>query len=188
MIMITPEIVAQFFPRAVHWVTEMEKAILELGQRLSTESRKDAGAIGIQRIDDVRLVILDTIPLPNDPGLKQLAEETKLITDRTAGMTFGHGIVLKNGSYDRRLIAHELVHVMQYERFGGIPAFLEKYVEEVAFPPGYPHGPLEREAERLAESVVRNPWATPVIQESQETNSGSRVHKKVIRAARTSKE
>ena len=28
------------------------------------------------------------------------------------GMTFGHGILLKNGAVDRRLVAHELVHVM----------------------------------------------------------------------------
>ena len=32
--MITPEIVEQYFPKAVQWVTEMEKAILESGHRL----------------------------------------------------------------------------------------------------------------------------------------------------------
>jgi hypothetical protein len=64
--------------------------------------------------------------------------------------------VLKKRPYDRRLIAHEPVHVMQYERFGGIEAFLKEYVKEVAFSPGYPNGPLEREANRVAESVIRN--------------------------------
>ena len=152
--MITPHIVAQYFPKAVQWATEMEKAILERGQRLPPQSRKDAEAIGIQRADDVRVVVMERIPLPNDPGLKQLAIETGLITDRTVGMTFGHGIVLRNGSYDRRLIAHELGHVMQYEKFGTIETFLREYVKEVAFPPGYPNGPLEREADRLAEIVV----------------------------------
>jgi hypothetical protein len=102
------------------------------------------------------MVARDSIPLPSDPGLKHLALETGLISDRTEGMTFGRGIVLKNGRYDRRLIAHELVHVMQYERFGGIEALLKEYVKEVAFPPGCPNGPLEREANRLAESVFRN--------------------------------
>jgi uncharacterized protein DUF4157 len=154
--MITPETVAQYFPKAVQWANEMEKDILERGQRLSPQSRKDAEGIGIQRIDDVRIAIVDRIPLPNDPGLKQLVLETGLITDETAGMTFGHGIVLKNGSYDRRLIAHELSHVMQYERFGGIEAFLKEYVKEVAFPPWYPNGPLEREAERAADCVIKS--------------------------------
>ena len=124
----------------------MEKAILEQGQRLLIETRRDAEEIGIQRVDDVRIVFLNSIPLPTDPGLKQLVVETELITDKTSGITFGHGIVLKNSAIGRRLIAHELVHVLQYERFGGIEAFLKEYVKEVAFPPGYPNGPLEREA------------------------------------------
>jgi hypothetical protein len=134
----------------------MERAILESGQPLLPQNRKDAETIGVQQSKDVRILVLDGIPLPNDPGLRQLAAETELITDRTAGMTFGHGIVLKKGSIDRRLIAHELVHVMQYERFGGMKAFLKEYVKEVAFPPGYPNGPLEREADQLAELVVQN--------------------------------
>jgi hypothetical protein len=140
--MITPEIVEQYFPKAVRWATEMEKAILESGHRLSPEHKKDAEVIGIHRVDDVRTVVLNSIPLPTDPGLEQLVVETELITYKTSGITFGHGIVLKNGAVGRRLIAHELVHVLQYERFGGIEAFLKEYVKEVAFPPGYPNGPL----------------------------------------------
>ena len=154
--MITPAVVEQYFPKTVQWAAEMERAILESGQPLLHQNGKDAEAIGVQRSKDVRILVLDGIPLPNDPGLRQLASETELITERTAGMTFGHGIVLKKGSIDRRLIAHELVHVMQYERFGGIEAFLKEYVKEVAFPPGYPNGPLEREADQLAELVVQN--------------------------------
>jgi hypothetical protein len=154
--MITPKIVEQYFPKAVRWVTEMEKAILESGHRLSPARRKDAEAIGVRQPDDVRIIALDNIPLPSDPGLSQLATETGLITIRTVGMTFGHGILLKNGAVDRRLV-HELVHVMQYERFGGIEAFLKEYVQEVVFDLGYPHGPLEQEAERLADGVIENP-------------------------------
>jgi hypothetical protein len=104
-----------------------------------------------------RVIALDNMPLPGDPGLSQLATETGLITDRTSGMSFGHGILLKNGAVDRRLVLHELVHVMQYERFGGIEAFLKEYVQEVAFDPGNPRGPLEQEAERLAGGVIKNP-------------------------------
>jgi hypothetical protein len=155
--MITPEAVAKYFPIVVQWVAEMEKVIIDRGQRLPPENRKDAEAIGIQRADDVRIFVLNSIPLPTDPGLKQLVEETELITDKTSGITFGHGIVLKNGAIDRRLVAHELVHVMQYEKFGGIEAFLKEYVKEVAFPPGYPHGPLEREAAQVADRVCQNP-------------------------------
>ena len=84
-------------------------------------------------------------------------QKTGLITDRTVGMIFRHGILLKNGAVDRRLVVHELAHVMQYERCGGIEAFLKEYVKEVVFDPGYPHGPLEKEAERLADGGIKNP-------------------------------
>jgi hypothetical protein len=172
--MIAPEIVARYFPIAVQWVTEMEKVVLDRGQRLTPENRRDAEAIGIQRIDDVRVVALDTIPLPNDPGLRHLAVETGMITDRTDGITFGHGIVLKKGHRDRRLMAHELVHVMQYEKFGGIEAFLKDYVKEVAFPPGYPNGPLEREANRLADRVRQNPLTVQSMEGSAYSSSSER--------------
>ena len=88
--MITPEIVEQYFPKAVRWATEMEKAILESGHRLSPEHKKDAEVIGIHRVDDVRTVVLNSIPLPTDPGLEQLVVETELITYKTSGITFGH--------------------------------------------------------------------------------------------------
>ena len=76
--MIAPEIVEQYFPKAVQWVTEMEKAILESGHRLAPAHRKDAEAIGVRQLDDVRIVALDDISLPSDPGLSQLATETGL--------------------------------------------------------------------------------------------------------------
>jgi hypothetical protein len=74
--------------------------------------------------------------------------------------------VLKKGLYDRRLIAHELTHVMQYERFGGTEAFLKEYVKEVAFPPGYPHGPLESEAAQMADRICQNPstWRRKIVE------------------------
>jgi predicted SprT family Zn-dependent metalloprotease len=54
-----------------------------------------------------------------------------------------------------RLIAHELVHVRQYERVGGIEPFLKEYVKEVVFPPEYPNGPLEQEAILLTAYITR---------------------------------
>ncbi len=99
------------------------------------------------------------IPLPDDPELRQLVLQSGLGSSR--GITFGHGIVLKPGAYDRHLIAHELAHVMQYERFGGIEPFLVAYIPEVVFPPYYPNGPLEQEAERLANTRVPQSGLTP---------------------------
>ena len=47
------------------------------------------------------------------------------------------------------MVVHELVHTLQYERFGGFRPFLEEYLFECITPPGYPFGPLEQEAKRI---------------------------------------
>jgi len=114
MLMITPEDVQRNIPKAMRWVTQSEQACMETGQQLSPQRKRDAQAIGVQQIGVVRIMLSNEIPLPDDPELRQLVLQSGLGSSR--GITFGHGIVLKPGAYDRHLIAHELAHVMQYER------------------------------------------------------------------------
>jgi hypothetical protein len=155
--MIPPEF-ERLVPDAVAWVKEMEKEILENGQVLSPARKKDAKEIGIDGVEDVRVVVRPNIPKPHHPELAALAHKTNLITERTGGMTFGHGIVLMTAyENDRSIIAHELVHVKQYEQFGGIEPFLRAYLPEVLLPPGYPHGPMEQQAAREALRVCSLP-------------------------------
>jgi hypothetical protein len=47
---------------------------------------------------------------------------------------------------------HELVHTAQYERLGGIVAFLRKYLSECATS-GYRAAPLEEEAIAVAQRI-----------------------------------
>ena len=68
-------------------------------------------------------------------------------------MTFGYGIALREDCRsEARLMMHELKHVAQYERLGGIGGFLRPYMRECVYP-GYPRGMLEREA-RDAETMI----------------------------------
>lgn len=151
-VIITPEDVKRMLPKAVDWVTRMEQACANIGQPLLPQNKQDAEMIGIRDLAAIRVMVLREMPVPEDVELRQFAEQ-KLITPITKGMTFGHGIVLKQDQYDRHLIAHELVHVLQYERFGGIEPFLVAYIPEVVFSPFYPYGPLELEAERVADTI-----------------------------------
>jgi hypothetical protein len=57
---------------------------------------------------------------------------------------------------DRRLFAHELAHVAQYERLGGFRGFLKQYLEE-CFNPDYPLGDLEQEAKQAEALVSTHP-------------------------------
>jgi hypothetical protein len=69
----------------------VEAAILLLGEPLPAEHKANAITIGINRADDVRLIVRSQIILPTDAELRHLATATGLINQGTVGMTFGHG-------------------------------------------------------------------------------------------------
>ncbi|HWA27090.1 MAG TPA: hypothetical protein VG734_15640 [Lacunisphaera sp.] len=89
---------------------------------------------------------MEFIPVPTHPVLAKANAMVSLVSPVTAGITFGHGIYIRDDLWGNRpLIVHELVHVGQYERFGSTRAFLRAYLDE-CLTIGYPNGPLEREA------------------------------------------
>ena len=59
------------------------------------------------------------------------------------GMALGRGIYLLPGN--RASLRHELVHVMQYQRAGGIGRFMHRYLVE-CMTAGYLESELETEA------------------------------------------
>ena len=142
-------LVAQFealLPLAAAWAAEQEQDILRNGVPLSENEIGDARAIGIQNLDRVRLLRVDTIPRPVQPQLKAACDAIDFLTPATRGLTLGHGIFIRSDCWrDRLLVVHELVHVAQYEKLGGILPFLRKYLYE-CLTVGYSASPLEQEA------------------------------------------
>jgi hypothetical protein len=150
-------IIAQFdrlLPLAANWVRKQEGRMLRIGAPLSDQEMNDARAIGVAEPERVRLLQLDCVPFPTDPMLRAAALAIQFLTPATRGLALRYGIFVRSDGWrDRALIAHELVHVMQYERFGGILPFLRQYLSEcVAI--GYPDGPLEQEAIRVVAALV----------------------------------
>ena len=120
---------------------------MENGEPLHPTSKADATLMGVADPDAVRIVIVDKIPQPEAyPVLMEAARTLKFLDESTAGLTLGSAILI-NRDYagHRRLIAHELVHVGQYERLGSIQGFLTAYLAEVASS-GYLNAPMEQEA------------------------------------------
>ena len=133
-------------PLAVKWAQAQEERILAEGFPLSVRQAFDAHLAGVKRPELVRLLKVDFMPVPEDMVLRKANELVGLISPVTAGITFGYGIYIRDDLWDDRgLVAHELVHVGQYERFGSIDLFLGAYLEE-CLTIGYPNGPLEQEA------------------------------------------
>jgi hypothetical protein len=142
-------LLAQFemlLPLAAAWTIEEEQKILRDGVSLSEKEIGDARAIGVQSPDRVRLLQTETIPRPSQPQLKAACNAIDFLTSATRGLTLGHGIFIRSDCWrDRLLVVHELVHVAQYERSGGILPFLRRYLFE-CLTVGYSASPLEREA------------------------------------------
>ena len=133
-------------PLASEWAERQEEHILARGTPLSDSELSDAGQIGVQQPERVRLLRVDSIPMPEHPALQVAAEITGLSTPHTAGQTLRHGIFIRSDCWgDRNLVVHELVHTAQYERLGGIEEFLRKYLYE-CITIGYPEAPMEQEA------------------------------------------
>lgn len=136
---------------AVVWVHWRQSHILRHGAALNPMQRELALGLGVVDVDRVRVMSSDVIATPLPRWMHVLAQRAARQSRHIAGMTLGHGIVIRADYLsDTRLLAHELVHVRQYERLGGIARFLRPYLRECVWP-GYPHGALEREA-RAAEA------------------------------------
>ncbi len=135
---------------ACDWAEGQQEHVLQNGTALSEQEMTDAGLAGVSCPEKVRLLEVDQIPWPDNPTLESIGRETGFITDDSEGLALGYGIFLRSGSgRARRLVAHELVHVAQCERLGGLEQFLRQYLSECAnF--GYPNAPMEEEAVETA--------------------------------------
>jgi hypothetical protein len=133
-------------PLAVQWAAEQEARILREGVSLSSHEVLDAQAVGVRQPEAVRVLPVQTIPRPENPILKAACDAVDFLTPATRGLTLQYGIFIRTDCWrNRGLMAHELVHVAQYEQLGGILPFLRKYLLECVTI-GYPEAPLEQEA------------------------------------------
>ncbi len=143
-------------PCAVWWVRRRESDILRVGEPLNTTQLALARAIGVIAPERVRVMTAVRVPMPLPDMARRMAEWLGLLSPNIAGITLGHGIVFRDDCCDDcQLLAHEFMHVAQYERYacdGGYAGFLRRYLRECVWS-GYPRGPLEVEA-RSAEAIA----------------------------------
>jgi len=150
--MITPEEFQRLIPLACRWAETQERLIAENGRPLNAAELDLARSIGILRPERIRVLTIEEVPAPEQIQLRIAARQVGLFGSSTAGMTLRYGIFIqKDSADDRRLLAHELGHVRQYERMGGFRAFMERYLFECMIM-GYPNTPMEQEADEIAAS------------------------------------
>ncbi len=147
-------LVPAIVPFAARWVRQQESKILQSGVALNPAQLDDARKAGVQHPEKIRLAFVESIPVPHGAMLGPLGRFAGLVSPHTAGITLGYGIyICADYRRDRGLIAHECVHVGQYERCGSIENFLRDYLRE-CLDPGYPWGPMEQEAIHRATALT----------------------------------
>lgn len=151
--MLSGTLLQTLLPLACAWAEEQEAIILRDGVALTPSQVADARRIGVARPERVRLRVVERIPMPENPALRDAAEQTGLLSPFTAGLTLRYGIFIRADHWgERRLVVHELAHTAQYERLGGFKPFLEIYLQE-CLTVGYPVGALEREAKGIENKI-----------------------------------
>ena len=136
----------KLLPGAIKWAEARAKKASEVGVPLTAEEQNIARAVGVMRPELVRIEIVgERLPMPDDPALQAAAIKAGLLGPGMVGLTLGHAIFICRGHKTRRLLAHELRHVYQYEQHGSIAAFLPVYLSQV-LEVGYEDAALERDA------------------------------------------
>ena len=133
-------------PLATAYAEEQEAKVLAEGVPLTEQQCSDAKLAGIQYPERVRLLKVPVIPIPTQPVLAKANEYVGMISPQAASLNYGYGVFIRQDLWaDRAIIVHELVHVAQSERLGGIGNFLKAYLKE-CLTVGHANSPLEREA------------------------------------------
>ena len=148
------EAVQRMAPLARDWAQKQEAFVLKLGARLSARQLADAERVGVKDAARVRVLPVDRMPLPENLELAEAARRAQIITEASAAVTIGHGIIIRADRWhDRELLLHQLVHVAQCERCGGLDAFVEVYLNDRSTCPEFTVGWLEDEARNLAREI-----------------------------------
>lgn len=130
-------------PATSRWAADQERRILNEGKPLGAEALAFARQLEIRNPEEIRVLEVRPIPLPAPRPLVKLAGRWGLPVFEPAGMALGRGIYLLDTH--SRILRHELVHVAQYQRLGGIGPFMRQYLTECLIH-GYLEAPLEVEA------------------------------------------
>jgi hypothetical protein len=138
----------------VKWAKAQEEFVLKHGNPLSARHVADARLAGVQDPARIRVLVVDRIPLPDDPQLAEASKRMGIITEDTRCMGFGYALIIRVDAWnDRELILHNLVHIAQCDRSGGLEEWCHEYLGDRMSCPKFTIGSLEEEARRFAREI-----------------------------------
>ena len=141
-------------PVAYQWAKAQEEFVLAHGSPLSPRHMVDAELAGVVDRGAVRVLVVDRIPLPENPELAKASRRIGIITEDTRCVGFGRALIIRADVWnDRELILHNLVHIAQSQRSGGLEEWVRQYLGDRTNCPNFTIGSLEEEARRIARDI-----------------------------------
>jgi len=125
------------------------RALVE-GRALDPREQEIARRVGVQNPQKVRVLTVPRMAPIADPELARL-----MPVQLAWGLTTGYGVTVTKAPVPDWLLAHELVHVAQFER-AGLPAMLRRELIETLVLPRTLI-PIEREAMAVGSRVAPAP-------------------------------
>lgn len=160
--MIDQETFERLSALAYQWAKTQEQFVLARGASLNPRHMADARLTGVRDCERVRVLVVDRIPLPESGELAEAARRTRIITEDTRCVGFGHALMIRADAWgDRELLLHNLVHVAQCERSGGLEQWIQQYLGDRHSCASFTIGSLEEEARGLAREILGSPVVSP---------------------------
>ena len=154
--MIDQETFEDLLPLAYEWVKQQEEFVLANGHPLGPTHAWDAHLAGVNDHGRIRTLVVDRIPFPQNAELAKEARRAGIITEDTRCMGFGYALIVRGDAWnDRELILHNLVHIAQCERSGGLEQWVRDYLGNRTNCATFTLGSLEEEARRIAHKICR---------------------------------
>jgi hypothetical protein len=151
---VDPETFEHLLPFAYEWAKTLEELVLSRGAPLGERHTVDAQLARIKDISRVRVLVVDRIPPPENRELALAARRLGIITEDTRCMGFGYALVVRADAWnERELILHNLFHIAQCERVGGLEQWVRRYLSDRTSCADFTIGSLEEEARVLAREI-----------------------------------
>ena len=149
--------VEALFSHGLPWAEAEEARILANGTPLDAVGLELAKEAGVRDADRVRLLQVPEVPMPTAEPIRSQLAQAGLISSGNMGMALGHGIFLIPAAVgDKRTLMHELTHVAQVERLGGLRPFLSEYLFQCLMH-GYANSEFEQKAYRNGDRYLASP-------------------------------
>ena len=135
----------KILPLAIEWGESQAKYVKDTGVPLPDNYVETARRVGVKHPERIRTKLVNKLPMPEEPILREAAMQTGLLGADMVGLTLGYSIFVVFGYESVPLISHECRHVHQYEKHGSIERFLTEYLRQI-IEYGYSDAPLELDA------------------------------------------